>query len=90
VATVPIIDARDYADLLDRALSRIPVHSPEWTNFQASDVGITLLELFAFVGEALVYTERDRRRRRRRRLAALVGGAAGAGAAVWWIRRPAS
>ena len=31
--TVPSLDDRRYQDLLDEALARIPVHNPEWTNF---------------------------------------------------------
>ena len=33
--TVPPIDARSYQELRDEALRRIPVHNPEWTNFNA-------------------------------------------------------
>src|SRR5262249_5127680 len=46
---------RTYQDLLDEALARIPVHNPEWTNFNESDPGVTLLELFAFLTENLLY-----------------------------------
>ena len=34
------------------ALARIPVHTPEWTNFHHADPGVTLLELFAFLAES--------------------------------------
>jgi predicted phage baseplate assembly protein len=34
---------------------RIPVYAPEWTDHNASDPGITLIELFAFLGENLLY-----------------------------------
>jgi len=34
---------------------RIPVYSPEWTDHNASDPGITLIELFAFLGENLLF-----------------------------------
>lgn len=51
----PIIEPRSYQDLVDEALARIPVHNPEWTNFNRSDPGVTLLELFAFLTEALGY-----------------------------------
>src|SRR5947199_10213450 len=49
------IDNRKYADLLEAALARVPVHNPEWTNFNASDPGVTLLELFAFLSESVIY-----------------------------------
>jgi hypothetical protein len=63
----PPIEPRSYAELRDAALARIPVHNPEWTNFTASDPGVTLLELFAFLTESLAYRanripERNRRR----------------------------
>ncbi|MEP6903118.1 MAG: baseplate J/gp47 family protein [Actinomycetota bacterium] len=52
---IPKIDDRRYQDLLDEALSRIPVHNPEWTNFNRSDPGVTLVEVFAFMTESLLY-----------------------------------
>lgn len=52
---VPNLDNRRYQDLLDEALSRIPVYTPEWTNFNKSDPGVTLVELFAFLTENLLY-----------------------------------
>jgi hypothetical protein len=52
---IPKIDDRRYQDLLDEALSRIPVHNPEWTNFNRSDPGVTLIEVFAFMTESLLY-----------------------------------
>ena len=50
--TIPTLDDRRYQDLLDEALARIPVHNPEWTNFNRSDPGVTLIELFAFLTES--------------------------------------
>ena len=44
---VPKIDDRDYPRILSEALARIPVHTPEWTNFNDADPGVTLLQLFA-------------------------------------------
>ena len=54
-ATAPVLDDRSYQDLVDEALARIPIHNPEWTNFNRSDPGVTLIELFAFLGENLLY-----------------------------------
>jgi hypothetical protein len=31
------------------------VHNPEWTNFNRSDPGVTLIEVFAFLTESLLY-----------------------------------
>ncbi len=51
----PILDDRSYAQLRDELIARIPVYAPEWTDHHPSDPGITLLELFAFLGENLLY-----------------------------------
>lgn len=53
--TLPKIDDRRYEDLVQETLARIPVHTPEWTNFNQSDPGVTLIELFAFLTETLLY-----------------------------------
>ena len=36
---VPAIDDRLYKDLVDELVARIPVHTPEWTNFNAAKIG---------------------------------------------------
>ena len=53
--TVPEIDTRNYDEILSEAIARIPVHTPEWTNFTDSDPGITVLQLFSFMTENLLY-----------------------------------
>ena len=53
--TIPQIDDRSYSQILNEARARIRVHNPEWTNFNDSDPGITLLQLFAFMTENLLY-----------------------------------
>lgn len=52
---VPKIDDRDYPRILSEAMARIPVHTPEWTNFNDADPGVTLLQLFAFMTDSLLY-----------------------------------
>src|SRR5438045_8120731 len=52
---VPILDDRSYQQLRDELVRRIPAYTPEWTDHNASDPGITLLELFAFLGENLLF-----------------------------------
>ena len=52
---IPQLDDRTYEQLLAEAVARIPVHTPEWTNFNDSDPGMTLLQLFAFLTENLLY-----------------------------------
>lgn len=51
----PILDDRSFQQLAAELTSRIPVYNPEWTDHNASDPGITLLELFAFQAENLLY-----------------------------------
>ncbi|HEX3131865.1 MAG TPA: putative baseplate assembly protein [Thermoanaerobaculia bacterium] len=51
----PILDDRSYEQLRDELIRRIPVYSPEWTDHNPTDPGITLLELFAFLGENLLF-----------------------------------
>jgi hypothetical protein len=82
----PVIDDRNYETLLGEILERIPVDAPEWTDFNESDPGFTLIELFAFLLDNLLWQiderQRQRRRQRRQRLALLVVGMAGLGA-LW-------
>lgn len=51
----PILDDRSFAQLSAELKARIPVYNPQWTDHNASDPGITLVELFAFLGENLLY-----------------------------------
>jgi baseplate J-like protein len=51
----PRLDDRGYDQILRETIARIPVHTPEWTNFSPSDPGMTLLELFAFMTDSLLY-----------------------------------
>jgi baseplate J-like protein len=53
--TLPNLDDRTYANLAAEARALIPTYAPEWTNHNPSDPGITLLELFAYVTELLIY-----------------------------------
>jgi hypothetical protein len=51
-----VLDDRDFEQLLAEAKRRIPVHTPEWTNFEGeSDPGITIIELFAFLADNVLY-----------------------------------
>ncbi len=51
----PQFESRTYRDLFNEALARIPAHTPEWTNRSEPDPGITLLQLFSFITESLLY-----------------------------------
>ena len=51
----PALDDRRYEDLVAELVARIPAHTPEWTHPRAGDPGRTLIELFAWLGDALLY-----------------------------------
>src|SRR3954463_2739408 len=51
----PILDDRSFQQLRDELVRRIPVYAPEWTDLNPSDPGVTLVELFAFLGENLLF-----------------------------------
>jgi hypothetical protein len=53
--TSPAIDDRRFGQLVDETLARARVHTPEWTNFNQSDPGVTLVQLFSFLTENLLY-----------------------------------
>ncbi|MBN1177978.1 MAG: putative baseplate assembly protein [Anaerolineae bacterium] len=48
-------DLRFQRDLVDSARKRIVHYCPEWTEYNLSDPGITLIELFAWMTELIVY-----------------------------------
>ncbi len=51
----PALDDRSFNDLVDEAISRIPAHTPEWTNPREGDPGRTIIELFAWLTDTLLY-----------------------------------
>ncbi|MFC4360597.1 baseplate J/gp47 family protein [Halobium salinum] len=52
---IPDLDDRTYEEIVDDARRRIPVYADQWTDHNASDPGITLLELLAWVAETYTY-----------------------------------
>jgi hypothetical protein len=50
-----LLDDIRFQELVSEARTRIVRHSPEWTEHNVSDPGITLIELFAWLTEILVY-----------------------------------
>jgi predicted phage baseplate assembly protein len=52
---VPVIDDRRYDDLLAEARTRIPRYTSEWTDLNDSDPGMTLVQLFAWLTDMLMY-----------------------------------
>jgi predicted phage baseplate assembly protein len=51
----PSLDDRDFDDLVADLLARIPSHTPEWTDPRPGDPGRTVLELFAWLADTLLY-----------------------------------
>jgi len=49
------LDDRKFEDLYQELVRRIPAYTPEWTDYNDSDPGVTLLQLFAYLAEILVY-----------------------------------
>ncbi len=50
-----VLDDRRFQDLVNEARLRIHQSCPEWTEHNVSDPGITLIELFAWMTEMLIY-----------------------------------
>jgi Baseplate J-like protein len=51
----PALDDRSYTDLVQDTLTSIPAHTPEWTIQQPGDPGRTLIELFAWLADSILY-----------------------------------
>lgn len=51
----PNLDDRDWQALVADARALIPTYAPQWTDHHPSDLGMTLIELFAFLVEGLTY-----------------------------------
>jgi predicted phage baseplate assembly protein len=48
------LDDRAYKTLVEECILRIPAYCPEWTNYNPSDPGITLIELFAWLTDQML------------------------------------
>ncbi|MGC9466967.1 MAG: putative baseplate assembly protein [Anaerolineae bacterium] len=51
----PKLDDRQFQDIVDEAKKRIPHYCREWTDHNVSDPGVTLIELFAWMTDILLY-----------------------------------
>jgi predicted phage baseplate assembly protein len=49
------LDDRRFEELFNDAQRRIPRYTPEWTDLNDSDPGITMVQLFAWLAEMLLY-----------------------------------
>ena len=51
----PKLDDRGFQDIVDEAKKRIPHYCKEWTDHNVSDPGVTLIELFAWMTDIILY-----------------------------------
>lgn len=51
----PVLDDRKFQDIVDEAKKRINHYCEEWTDHNVSDPGVTLIELFAWMTETVLY-----------------------------------
>lgn len=51
----PNLDDRNFDQLLQEAIERIKRSSPGWTDFTPGNPGMTLLEVFAYLTETMIY-----------------------------------
>lgn len=51
----PVLDDRTFDQIVAQAKLLIPRYAPKWTNQSEADPGITLMELFAWMTEMLLY-----------------------------------
>ncbi|MFP3896129.1 MAG: putative baseplate assembly protein [Anaerolineales bacterium] len=67
------LDDRSFQDLVDEAKKKIPLYCPEWTDHNVSDPGVTLIELFAWMVDLLLYRVNQVPRKHHVRLLELLG-----------------
>src|SRR5580693_8891455 len=51
----PNLDTRTFEQIVAEVRRRIPTFTPEWTDLNDSDPGITLAQLFAFMSDQLIF-----------------------------------
>lgn len=51
----PNLDDRKFQDIVSEARNKIPLYCPRWTDYNLSDPGVTLIELFAWMVDMLLY-----------------------------------
>ena len=52
---IPNLDKKDFEILMQESLAKLPSYSQEWTEYNLSDPGITILELLAWMGDIQSY-----------------------------------
>ena len=71
------LDDIDFDALVEIARSNLPTLAPEWTDFNYSDPGITLIELLAWIADSQIYSIARDRADERGAMADLLGIASG-------------
>ncbi|MFB2881589.1 putative baseplate assembly protein [Floridanema aerugineum] len=51
----PNLDDRQFLELFEEMRALIPRYAPEWTDHNLSDPGITMMQLFAWLGEIILF-----------------------------------
>ena len=77
----PNLDDRTFDQILAQAKLLIPRYAPAWTNQSETDPGITLMELFAWMTEMMIYRLNQVPDRNYIKFLELLGHRADAGAA---------
>lgn len=52
---IPKLDDRTFQNIVDEAKTRLRTLAPAWTDHNVSDPGVTLIELFAWMTEMIIY-----------------------------------
>lgn len=52
---LPSLDKRTWSDLVAQARTLLPRYAPGWTDYNVHDPGVTLVELFAWLSEMLMF-----------------------------------
>jgi hypothetical protein len=83
----PNLFERRFSDLMEIGRAKLPSLAPEWTDHNAHDPGITLMELLAWTAEAQLFSLSRLRRDERAAYAAMLGltpaGTQGATGLIW-------
>lgn len=67
------LDDKTYQEILEAAMNRLPSLCPDWTDYNAHDPGVTLLELFAWYEEMQRFHLDQMTEQIRRKFLALLG-----------------
>src|SRR5260370_6414751 len=52
---IPVIDNRQYDDIVAEARTRIERYTPEWTDVNDNEPGMTMVQLLAWMTDLLIY-----------------------------------